>query len=67
MKLYSGIDLHSTNCYLTIIDEGGKRVFTEKLSYTWGKLFHFVCMHRTFTVIFITVTTVTINPNVRQS
>lgn len=31
MKLYSGIDLHSTNSYLAIIDEGGKRVFKEKL------------------------------------
>ena len=31
MKLYSGIDLHSTNSYLAIIDETGKRVFREKL------------------------------------
>jgi len=31
MKLYSGIDLHSTNSYLAIIDENGKRVFKEKL------------------------------------
>ena len=31
MKLYSGIDLHSTNSYLAIIDETGKRVFKEKL------------------------------------
>jgi len=27
MKLYSGIDLHSTNSYLAIIDENGKRIF----------------------------------------
>lgn len=31
MKLYSGIDLHSTNSYLAIIDETGKRIFKEKL------------------------------------
>lgn len=31
MKLYVGIDLHSTNSYLAIIDGGGKRVFRQKL------------------------------------
>lgn len=31
MKLYSGIDLHSSNSYLAIIDENGKRIFKEKL------------------------------------
>ncbi|WP_085813357.1 IS110 family transposase [Geoanaerobacter pelophilus] len=31
MKLYSGIDLHSTNSYLAIIDGKGKRIFHEKL------------------------------------
>lgn len=31
MKLYSGIDLHSSNSYLAIIDEKGKRIFKEKL------------------------------------
>jgi transposase len=31
MKLYSGIDLHSTNSYLAIIDDSGKRIFKEKL------------------------------------
>jgi transposase len=31
MKLYSGIDLHSSNSYLAIIDESGKRIFKEKL------------------------------------
>ena len=30
MKLYSGIDLHSSNSYLAIVDETGKRVFKEK-------------------------------------
>ncbi|MDD2735076.1 MAG: transposase [Desulfuromonadaceae bacterium] len=30
MKLYSGIDLHSSNSYLAIIDETGKHVFKEK-------------------------------------
>jgi transposase len=31
MKLYSAIDLHSTNSYLAIIDGRGKRIFHEKL------------------------------------
>lgn len=31
MKLYSGIDLHSTSSYLAIIDAKGKRIFKEKL------------------------------------
>lgn len=31
MKLYSGIDLHSSNSYLAIIDESGKRIFKERL------------------------------------
>jgi hypothetical protein len=31
MKLYTGIDLHSSNSYLGIIDETGKRVFKRKL------------------------------------
>ena len=31
MKLYSGIDLNSTNSYLAIIDESGKRIFKDKL------------------------------------
>jgi transposase len=31
MKLYSGIDLHSSNSYLAIVDATGKRVFKEKL------------------------------------
>jgi len=30
MELYSGIDLHSSNSYLAIVDETGKRVFKEK-------------------------------------
>ena len=32
MKLYSGFDLHSNNCYLGIIDEDGKRIFKKKLN-----------------------------------
>jgi transposase len=32
MNLYSGIDLHSINSYVVIIDETGKRIFKEKLS-----------------------------------
>ncbi len=32
MKLYSGIDLHSNNSYLAIVDENGKRIFNEKLA-----------------------------------
>jgi transposase len=31
MELYSGIDLHSTNNYLAVKDESGKRIFNEKL------------------------------------
>lgn len=31
MELYVGIDLHSSNSYLAIIDETGKRVFHKKL------------------------------------
>lgn len=31
MQLYSGIDLHSNNCYLGIIDATGKRLFKRKL------------------------------------
>jgi len=31
MRLYLGIDLHSSNSYLGIIDETGKRVFKKKL------------------------------------
>ena len=32
MKVYTGIDLHSSNSYLGIIDETGKRAFRRKLS-----------------------------------
>jgi transposase len=32
MKLYSGFDLHSNNCYLGIVDEDGKRIFKKKLN-----------------------------------
>ena len=32
MKLYSGIDLHSDNSYVAIVDENGKRIFNEKLA-----------------------------------
>ena len=31
MKLYVGNDLHSSNNYLAIIDETGKRIFHRKL------------------------------------
>ena len=31
VQLYTGIDLHSSNSYLAIIDEHGKRVFKKKL------------------------------------
>lgn len=30
MKLYSGIDLHSTSSYVAIADENGKRIFKDK-------------------------------------
>jgi transposase len=32
MKLYTGIDLHSSNSYIAIIDETGRRVFQKKLT-----------------------------------
>lgn len=32
MKLYSGIDLHTSCIYLAIIDEKGKRIFKGKLT-----------------------------------
>ncbi len=32
MQLYTGIDLHSSNSYLAIIDENGKRVFKKKVT-----------------------------------
>jgi transposase len=32
MRLYAGFDLHSSNTYIGIIDEDGKRVFKKKLS-----------------------------------
>ena len=31
MRLYAGFDLHSSNTYLGIVDEDGKRVFKKKL------------------------------------
>ena len=31
MELYAGIDLHSSNSFLAIIDESGKRIFHRKL------------------------------------
>ena len=31
MKLYAGIDLHSNNSYMGIIDENGGRVFKRKV------------------------------------
>jgi transposase len=31
MKLYTGLDLHSSNSYLGIIDETGKKIFKQKL------------------------------------
>jgi transposase len=38
MKLYAGIDLHSTNNYVGIIDEQDHRVFKQKLSNSLGVL-----------------------------
>lgn len=31
MQLYTGMDLHSSNTYVGIIDEKGKRVFKRRL------------------------------------
>jgi transposase len=38
MKLYAGIDLHSTNNYIGIIDEQDRRVFKQKLSNSLGSI-----------------------------
>ena len=32
MKLYCGIDLHSSNNYFAVIDEGGKKIFKRRLA-----------------------------------
>jgi transposase len=40
MKLYAGIDLHSTNNYLGIIDEGDRRVFGKKLPNDLDTILH---------------------------
>ena len=34
MKTYAGIDLHSSNIYLVIIDENDKRLFEKRLPNT---------------------------------
>lgn len=31
MRLYTGIDLHSSNSYLAIVDETGQQVFKKKM------------------------------------
>jgi len=33
MQLYTGIDLHSSNSYLAIIDENGKREFNKQVQH----------------------------------
>jgi len=40
MKLYAGNDLHSSNNYLAIIDESGKRVFKKKLANATDDILH---------------------------
>jgi transposase len=30
MQTYAGIDLHSSNCYLTVIDERQRRLFSKR-------------------------------------
>jgi transposase len=40
MKLYAGIDLHSTNNYLGIIDEGDRRVLGKKLPNDLDTILH---------------------------
>ena len=30
-RLYAGIDLHSTNCYIGILDQDDKRIFHKRL------------------------------------
>jgi len=31
MRTYAGIDLHSSNCYLAVIDEEQRRLFSKRL------------------------------------
>ena len=31
MAVYAGIDLHSTNSYVAMVDEGGKKVYKKKV------------------------------------
>ena len=38
MKLYAGCDLHSTNNFLGIMDENGKRIFSKNLPNTMPKI-----------------------------
>ena len=40
MKLYTGLDLHSSSSYLGIIDETGKRVFKQKDRHIGGQIFN---------------------------
>lgn len=46
MKFYSGIDLHSTNSYLAIIDESGKRIFKENLPNDIVTIHDRLCLYR---------------------
>ena len=38
MAVYAGIDLHSTNSYVAVVDEEGKKVYKKKLP-TTGRSF----------------------------
>ena len=37
MRVYVGIDLHSSNCYLVVLDEEGRVLFEKKLANDLGK------------------------------
>ena len=38
MKVYVGLDLHSTNCYTAILDQKEKRLFGQKMPNEKGKI-----------------------------
>jgi len=48
MKLYAGIDLHSSNNFLGIIDEEGKQLYSRRLKNNLGEVLHELLPYREF-------------------